>query len=232
MPLTTFVDPKKIETATAFSQVIDHTILKPDATADDIDKLCREAISNRFCAVCVNPSHVVRAANHLKNTEIAVATVVGFPLGATTTESKVFETAQAVGCGATEIDMVLNVGALKSGDLEFVRRDIRGVVQAALRAPVKVILETCLLTDDEKRTACLLSKEAGALYVKTSTGFGKSGATATDVKLMRDAVGATIGVKASGGIRTLAQAMELIRAGASRIGASASVAMIGEWGRS
>lgn len=215
-----------VASARELARVIDHTLLKPDATAAEIKKLCAEARAQGFFSVCVNPTHLALCAEELADTDVKTVTVVGFPLGASTTESKIFETSQAVGFGADEIDMVINVGALKSGDREFVKRDIRGVVQAANRRPVKVILETCLLTDEEKKLACLLSKEAGARYVKTSTGFSKGGATVEDIALMRETVGETVGVKASGGIRTFEQTLDMIRAGASRIGASASVGIV------
>jgi deoxyribose-phosphate aldolase len=218
--------PVPVASARELARVIDHTFLKPDATDAEIRKLCAEARDHGFYSVCVNPVHLALCSAELAGTGVKAVTVVGFPLGANTTETKIFETSQAVGLGADEIDMVINVGALKAGDREFVKRDIRGVVQAAHRLPVKVILETCLLTDEEKKLACLLSKQAGARYVKTSTGFSKGGATAEDIELMRAAVGETVGVKASGGIRTFEQALDMVRAGASRIGASASVAIV------
>ena len=210
------------------ARYFDHTILKPEATESDVQKICDEALAHHFFSVCVNPSHVEFCKNYLRGSDVKIATVVGFPLGATTTEVKAFEAAQGVAAGADEIDMVLNVGALKSGDFERVRYDIMAVVKASAPALVKVILETCLLTDDEKRRACELSVAAGAHFVKTSTGFSKSGATVADIKLMRTTVGPKIGVKASGGVRTLSDAVALIDAGASRLGASASVAILKE----
>ncbi|MBI4672959.1 MAG: deoxyribose-phosphate aldolase [Chloroflexi bacterium] len=209
---------------------IDHTLLKPDATAAEIAKLCQEARDNHFAAVCVNPPFVRQCAELLRGSGVQVATVVGFPLGAHTTATKVFETEQALVDGATEIDMVINIGALKARRDEVVREDTRGVVQAAHRrnALVKVIIEAALLTDEEKVRASRLSKEAGADFVKTSTGFGPGGATAHDVALMRETVGPNIGVKAAGGVKNLEQAQEMIKAGATRIGASAGVKIVQE----
>lgn len=209
---------------------IDHTLLKPDATPAEIEKLCKEARDNHFAAVCVNPPFVRQCADLLKGTGVQVATVVGFPLGSHTTATKVFETEQALVDGATEIDMVINVGELKAGDDGFVREDIRSVVAAAHRAGalVKVIIEAALLNDQEKVRASRLSKEAGADFVKTSTGFGPGGATAHDVALMRQTVGPNLGVKAAGGVKTLEQAQEMIQAGATRIGASAGVKIVQE----
>lgn len=223
-PFITAAPP--VASARDLARVIDHTLLKPEATAAEIRTLCAEAREHGFFSVCVNPAFLALCAEELKGADVKLVTVVGFPLGATTTESKIFETSQAVGLHADEIDMVMNVGALKAGDRDFVKRDIRGVVQAAQRLPVKVILETCLLTEDEIKLACLLSKEAGARYVKTSTGFSKGGATEKDVALMRATVGLDVGVKASGGIRTFEQALAMTRAGASRLGASSSVAIV------
>ncbi|UFJ43167.1 deoxyribose-phosphate aldolase [Brevibacillus humidisoli] len=208
------------------NKYIDHTLLKPDATAEMIDRLCEEAKQYQFASVCVNPTWVRRAAGHLAGTEVKVCTVIGFPLGATTPEAKAAETRDAVSGGAGEVDMVLNVGALKSGDLELVRRDIAAVVEAAAGVLVKVILETGLLTDEEKVTACKLCVEAGAHFVKTSTGFGPGGATVEDIALMRKTVGPGIGVKASGGVRDRAAALAMIEAGATRIGASAGIAIV------
>ncbi len=207
---------------------IDHTLLKPEATAAEIEKLCQEARAYHFAAVCVNPPFVKQCADLLRGSDVQVATVVGFPLGAHTTATKVFETEQACVDGATEIDMVINVGALKAGRDDLVRDDIRGVVAAAHRAGaiVKVIIETALLTDEEKVRASRLAQEAGADFVKTSTGFGPGGATAHDVALMRETVGPSIGVKAAGGVRDFKQAQELIHAGATRIGASAGVKIV------
>lgn len=209
------------------AKMIDHTLLKPNATEDDIRKLCEEAKKYGFASVCVNPAYVALASKLLRGTGVKVCTVVGFPLGATTTTTKVIETRDAIANGATEIDMVINVGALKSGNNALVKRDIEEVVEAARgRAIVKVILETSLLTDEEKVRACLLSKYAGAHFVKTATGFGPGGATVEDVALMRKTVGNEMGVKASGGIRDLKTARAMIDAGATRIGASASVAIV------
>ncbi|MCX6056066.1 MAG: deoxyribose-phosphate aldolase [Chloroflexi bacterium] len=205
--------------------MIDHTLLKPDATSDKIAQLCFEARKYHFASVCVNPTHVKLCADLLRGSDVKVCTVIGFPLGATSAEVKVFETRNALENGATEIDMVINIGALKAGESELVARDIRGVVETAhpAHALVKVIIETALLTDEEKVIACLLAKEAGANYVKTSTGFSGGGATVHDIALMRKTVGPTIGVKASGGIHSLEDAEALIAAGATRIGASAGV---------
>jgi deoxyribose-phosphate aldolase len=207
---------------------IDHTLLKPDATPDQIAQLCFEARKHGFASVCVNPSWVELCAQLLKGAQPKVCTVIGFPLGASTPEVKAFETQQALDNGATEIDMVINIGALKARDLHLVARDIRGVVMTAhaRAALVKVILETSLLTDEEKTLGCLLSKEAGADFVKTSTGFSTGGATVADITLMRRAVGPDVGVKASGGVRTYEDAESMIQAGATRIGASAGVKII------
>ncbi len=207
--------------------MIDHTLLKPNATEEDVVKLCQEARKYSFASVCVNPSYVALAARELTGTVVKVCTVIGFPLGATTSTTKAMETRDAIANGATEIDMVINVGALKSGNNALVKKDIESVVEAARgRAIVKVILETSLLTDEEKVRACLLSKYAGADFVKTATGFGPGGATVEDIALMRKTVGSEMGVKASGGIRDLKTAQAMIAAGASRIGASASVAIV------
>ncbi|MCC7126000.1 MAG: deoxyribose-phosphate aldolase [Acidobacteria bacterium] len=212
------------------ASAIDHTLLKPDATATDIDTLCREAAEWKFATVCVNPTWVAHAAGRLRGTGVGVCSVVGFPLGATTPDVKQYEARRAIFDGATEIDMVLNVGALKSGDVRTVTDDIRAVVGACAERGVtsKVILETALLTDEEKVTACTLAKAAGADFVKTSTGFGPGGATAADVALMRRVVGADMGVKASGGVRDLQQVKAMVAAGATRIGASAGVRIVKE----
>lgn len=208
------------------ASMIDHTLLKPEATEEEIKKLCLEAKEHGFASVCVNPSNVKFAYDILKDTKVKVCTVIGFPLGANTSTLKAFEAREAIENGATEVDMVINVGKLKAKDYEFVKNDIKAVVDAAKgKALTKVILETCLLTDEEKVTACKLSKEAGADFVKTSTGFSKGGATAEDIKLMRETVGEKMGVKASGGVRTHEDAVKMINAGASRIGASASIAI-------
>lgn len=208
--------------------LIDHTLLKPDATHDQIAQLCFEARKYNFASVCINPTHVKLCAELLKGSPVKVCTVIGFPLGATSPEVKVFETQNAIQNGASEIDMVINIGALKARDLELVARDIRGVVVAghAAGALVKVIIETALLNEEEKVLACLLAKEAGADYVKTSTGFSGGGATVEDITLMRKTVGPNIGVKASGGIRTREDAEKMVAAGASRIGASAGVKIV------
>jgi len=210
--------------------LIDHTLLKPEATPDQIAQLCYEARKFGFASVCVNPTHVRLCAQLLRGSPVKVCTVVGFPLGATPPEVKAFETQQAIDEGAGEIDMVINIGAVKSKDYEHATRDVRSVVRAAHAkgAIVKVIIEAALLTDEEKIAACLISKEAGADFVKTSTGFGPGGATAADVALMRKVVGPGLGVKAAGGIRNLADAQKMVDAGANRIGASAGVKIVGE----
>jgi len=214
----------------SLSHMIDHTLLKADATQDEITQLCHEARTHGFASVCVNPSYVKRCADLLKGSNVLVCTVVGFPLGATSTESKVFETQKAIRDGATEVDMVINVGALKSREYELVERDIASVARAchAAGAILKVIIEAALLTDEEKVAASQLAKVAEADFVKTSTGFGPGGATTHDVELMRRVVGPKMGVKAAGGIRTYEDAQRMIAAGASRIGASASVRIIQE----
>lgn len=210
------------------AQYIDHTKLTPDTTADDIDQLCSEAAEFGFASVCINPTWVRRAATNLRGTEVPVCTVIGFPLGATTTEVKAMEARKALRDGAREIDMVINIGALKSGENELVYNDIAKVVDAAheVGAVCKVILETGILTDEEKVIASALAKRAKADFVKTSTGFGYGGATVYDVALMRETVGPEMGVKASGGVRTADDAEDLIAAGATRIGASAGVQIV------
>ncbi|WP_208589438.1 deoxyribose-phosphate aldolase [Gracilibacillus suaedae] len=206
---------------------IDHTALKPDTTNEQIETLCNEAKEYGFYSVCVNPTWVSYAKELLKGSHVAVCTVIGFPLGATSSAVKAFETKYTIEKGATEVDMVINIAALKDGKQELVQKDIAGVVQAASgKALVKVIIETCLLTQEEKETACRLAVAAGADYVKTSTGFSTGGATTEDIALMRKTVGPDIGVKASGGVRDLETAQAMIDAGASRIGASASVAIV------
>ncbi|GAB7388126.1 deoxyribose-phosphate aldolase [Bacillaceae bacterium] len=205
---------------------IDHTLLKPEATGKDIEKLCAEAINYRFASVCVNPYFVPLAAKLLMGTGINVCTVIGFPLGANTTIVKVKETEDAVQNGADEIDMVMNVGALKERNDQAVFQDIKEVVKAAEGKIVKVILETCLLTEEEKKRACLLAKEAGAHFVKTSTGFASGGATIEDVMLLRKVAGDRMGVKASGGIRDRETAIKMIESGASRIGTSSGVQIV------
>ena len=217
---------KNIDPA-SLASYIDHTLLKPEATVADIEKICAEAREHCFASVCVNPSYIALVAKELSGTGVTPCCVVGFPFGTHTPEAKAAETAQAVAEGAREVDMVLNVGAAKSGDWDLVERDIAAVVKAAGgKAGVKVILETCLLTDEEKVKACQLSKKAGAAFVKTSTGYSSGGATAHDVALMRAAVGPDMGVKASGGVRTYEDAVAMIEAGASRLGASAGVKII------
>lgn len=204
--------------------MIDHTLLKQDATKEQVEKICAEAKEYTFASVCVNPTWVKISAELLTGTPVKVCTVIGFPLGASTPETKAFETTDAINNGASEIDMVLNVGALKSEDLDLVRRDIEAVVNSAKgKAIVKVILETCLLTKDEIKVASQLSKDAGADFVKTSTGFSSGGATFEDVALMREVVGPDLGVKASGGVRSLEDVQKMIEAGATRIGASSGV---------
>jgi deoxyribose-phosphate aldolase len=210
------------------AKMIDHTLLKPDATQEQIAQLCFEARKYGFASVCINPTWVELCAKLLEGSAVKVCTVIGFPLGATSPEVKSFETQVALDHGATEIDMVINVGALKARDLELVAKDIRGVVTTshARNAIIKVIIEAILLTDEEKTIACLLSKEAGADFVKTSTGFASGGATVHDVALMRRVVGPEMGVKAAGGVRTYEDAENMIKAGATRIGASAGVKII------
>ena len=206
--------------------LIDHTILKPDATEAQVLAFCDEARAHGFRAVCVNPVHVALVAASLRGSEVRTCAVAGFPLGATTSDGKAHETAHAVAEGADEIDMVIAIGALKEGRLDLVRADIEAVRNACAHALLKVIIETCLLTDDEKRAACLAAKDARAHFVKTSTGFSTAGATIHDVALMRDTVGPGMGVKASGGIRTLEAAEAMIAAGATRIGTSSGVALV------
>jgi deoxyribose-phosphate aldolase len=210
--------------------MIDHTLLKPEATYAQINQLCQEARDYGFAAVCVNPINVRRCAELLQNSGVRVCTVIGFPLGATLLEVKVYEAQRALDDGATEIDMVINIGALKSKDNDAVALDVNSVVQAvhAAGALVKVIIEAALLTDEEKTVACQICREAGADFVKTSTGFGPGGATVHDVALMRRVVGPTMGIKAAGGIRTLRDADSLIAVGATRLGASASVKIMAE----
>ncbi len=208
------------------ASIIDHTLLKPDVTTMEMRNLCAEAKKYNFYSVCVNPAWVPFCKKELKDSKVKVITVIGFPLGATTPEVKAFETRDAIANGAEEIDMVINIGWLKSKRYDDVEDDIRAVVQAAKEVPVKVIIETALLTDDEKVKACQLSKAAGAAFVKTSTGFASGGATVHDVALMRRTVGSSMGVKASGGVKTLDDALAMIKAGANRIGASSSVAIV------
>ncbi|AUM99004.1 deoxyribose-phosphate aldolase [Clostridium botulinum] len=208
------------------SKYIDHTLLKPQATEKDILKLIEEAKTYDFASVCVNPSWVKLAYENLKDTDVKVCTVVGFPLGATSTASKVYETKVAIEDGADEIDMVISVGQLKSGNDEYVKEEIKKIVEASKNKLVKVIIETCLLTEEQKVKACTLSKEAGADYVKTSTGFSTGGAKPEDIKLMRETVGKNMGVKASGGIHTREEMEVMIENGATRIGASCGVELV------
>jgi len=209
------------------ASMIDHTILKADASKKEIVQICEEAKQYRFATVCVNPGWVPLAAEQLKGSDVGITTVIGFPLGATSSAAKADEARHAIADGATEIDMVLNIGFLKSGELDAVQSDIEAVVGACRgKAAVKVILETGMLTDEEKEIACRLSQKAGADFVKTSTGFGKGGATAEDIALMRRTVGPDMGVKASGGVRDRETALQMIAAGATRIGASSGIAIV------
>lgn len=208
------------------NQYIDHTLLKADSRKDQIDQLLAEAKEHQFASVCVNPGWVAYCADQLKDSPVKVCTVVGFPLGATTSATKAFETADAIAKGADEIDMVINIGAAKDGNWQLVEDDVRAVVEASGDKLVKVIIEACLLTDEEKVKACEASVRAGADFVKTSTGFSTGGATIADVQLMRQTVGPTVGVKAAGGARNLADAQAFIDAGATRIGTSAGVAIV------
>lgn len=210
------------------ARMIDYTLLDPSATRDQVERLCEEAKSYDVYAVCVNPTWVSLAVSTLRGTEVKVCSTVGFPLGASLTAVKTFEAETAVGLGAAEVDMVMNIGALKSQDLAFVREDIEQVVKACKKAPVKVIIETGFLNDQEKVQACKLAQEAGAAFVKTSTGFGSGGATVTDVMLMRKTVGNRLGVKAAGGIRTFRDCVAMIEAGANRIGTSSAIQILKE----
>lgn len=206
------------------ASMIDHTILKADANKGSVEEICKEALEHKFASVCINPTNIELAALMLKGSEVKVCTVIGFPLGANTTEVKAFETKDAIAKGADEVDMVINIGKLKDKDYDYVRNDIKAVVEAAKgKALTKVIIETCLLTEEEKVKACELSVQAGADFVKTSTGFSTGGATPEDIKLMRETVGPNIGVKASGGVRCFADAEAVIKNGATRIGASAGI---------
>ncbi|PKL87667.1 MAG: deoxyribose-phosphate aldolase [Ignavibacteriae bacterium HGW-Ignavibacteriae-2] len=215
-------------TDTAVARMIDHTLLKAEATEDDIRKLCEEAKKHEFASVCINPCYVSLCSQLLKGTKVKVCTVIGFPLGSNTTEIKRKEAEFAIEQGASEVDMVINVGMLKQGKYDYVFNDVNQVALAAKRnrAILKVIIETALLTDEEKVKACLISKEAKADFVKTSTGFSKGGATASDVALMKYVVGSSVGVKASGGIRSREDVQSMIDSGADRIGASASVKIV------
>jgi deoxyribose-phosphate aldolase len=212
------------------ARLIDHTILKPEATRDEVKQVCAEAVKFEFASVCVNPFWAKFVATELRDSPVKVCTVIGFPLGATTTSAKVAETLAALKDGAGEIDMVINIGALRGGERDIAKSDIQGVVLAShgRDAIVKVIIETALLDETQKVLACRLSQDAGADFVKTSTGFSKSGATVADVALMRHAVGKSMGIKASGGIRTLADLKTMVAAGATRIGASSSVRILEE----
>lgn len=214
------------------AKMIDHTLLKADATDTQIKNLAEEAIEYGFASVCVNPSYVKYVSDILKNSSVKVCTVVGFPLGSNTVETKVFETREAISNGAQEIDMVLNIGKLKAGDYGYVKNEIEAVTRAAKsfgNIIVKVILETCYLSDEEKIKACKITVDAGADFVKTSTGFGSGGATVHDVELMRKTVGENFGVKASGGVRTAEFAKEIIKAGANRIGTSSGIQIVKGW---
>ena len=206
---------------------IDHTLLKPDATREQVKKLCLEALEYNFCSVCVNSSRVPAAAGLLKGSPVKVCAVVGFPLGAMDSSAKGFEAAAAIAAGASEIDMVINIGALKDGDLDFVENDIKTVRKSCGKGIIlKTIIETCLLTDEEKKAACRIALKAGADFVKTSTGFSTGGATEDDVRLMKNAVGDKAKVKASGGVRSYDDAVKMINAGASRLGTSSGIAII------
>ncbi|MDU8924420.1 deoxyribose-phosphate aldolase [Pasteurellaceae bacterium LIM206] len=208
------------------AQYIDHTALTAEKTEQDILKLCDEAVRNHFYSVCINPCHIPLAKEKLKDTEVKICTVVGFPLGANATAVKAFETQQAIIDGADEIDMVINIGWIKSGRWQAVREDIAAVLKACNGTPLKVILETCLLSKEEIIKACEICRHLHVAFVKTSTGFNKGGATVEDVRLMKQTVGADVGVKASGGIRDTKTALAMIEAGATRIGASAGIAII------
>jgi deoxyribose-phosphate aldolase len=218
------------QTESEIARLIDHTLLKPEASREDIQRLCEEAIDYGFASVCVNPWNVSQAAELVRGTEVRVCAVVGFPLGATLSIVKAFEAGEALKSGAKEIDMVINLGALKSGQEALAEADVRGVVDACHRAGAlcKVILETALLTREEKVRGALLAKKAGADFVKTSTGFGPSGATAEDVRLIRETVGSGTGIKAAGGVRTLGEVRKMVEAGATRIGTSSGVKIIEE----
>lgn len=209
------------------SKFIDHTILKAEASEKAVEKVCKEALEYNFASVCINPCNVKLASKLLEGSEVKVCTVIGFPLGANTSKVKAFETEDAILNGAHEVDMVINIGKLKDKDYDYVREDIKAVVNAAKgKALTKVIIETCLLTDEEKVKACELAKEAGADFVKTSTGFSTGGATPADIKLMRETVGPDMGVKASGGVRNIDDAEAVINNGATRIGASSSIDIV------
>lgn len=210
------------------AQMMDHTLLKADATDEQLQTLCQEAKDFATWSVCINPSNIDRAKEYLEGSDVKICTVVGFPLGQMTSEAKAYETTEAIFKGADEIDMVLNVGRVKDGDFDYVREDIQAVVNAAQGKLTKVILETCLLDAEEIQTVCKIAQAAGADFIKTSTGFSTGGATIEDVRLMRETVGPDMGVKASGGIRTLKDALAMIEAGATRLGVSASVSILKE----
>lgn len=218
------------EAARQVARYIDHTLLKPDATRDEILRVCEEGARYSFASVCINPMWAREAACALRGSGVKVCTVIGFPLGANAPDTKAYEARRAIFDGASELDMVINIGALKSGDYALVLRDIAGVVEVGREAGclVKVIIETALLSEEEKIKACQMARDAGADFVKTSTGFSKGGATASDIALMRSVVGGEMGVKASGGVKDLKQAQEMIRAGATRIGASVGVKIVQE----
>jgi deoxyribose-phosphate aldolase len=209
------------------SKFIDHTVLKAETSEKAVEKVCNEAVEYKFASVCINPCNVKLASKLLEGSEVKVCTVIGFPLGANTSKVKAFETEDAIANGAHEVDMVINIGKLKDKDYDYIREDIKAVVNAAKgKALTKVIIETCLLTDEEKVKACELAKEAGADFVKTSTGFSTGGATPADIKLMRETVGPDMGVKASGGVRNIDDAEAVIKNGATRIGASSSIDIV------
>ncbi|WP_238902539.1 deoxyribose-phosphate aldolase [Clostridium sp. YIM B02506] len=209
------------------SKFIDHTVLKAETSEKAVEKVCKEALEYKFASVCINPCNVKLASKLLEGSEVKVCTVIGFPLGANTSKVKAFETEDAIANGAHEVDMVINIGKLKDKDYDYVREDIKAVVNAAKgKALTKVIIETCLLTDEEKVKACELAKEAGADFVKTSTGFSTGGAIPADIKLMRETVGPEMGVKASGGVRNIDDAEAVIKNGATRIGASSSIDIV------
>lgn len=211
------------------ASIIDHTILKAETTPEDVKRICEEARENKFASVCINPGYVKLTAEELRGSSVKTCTVIGFPLGANSSDVKAFEVRKAIEDGADEVDMVINIGMLKAREYEYIKKDIEAVVNAAKgSALVKVIIETALLTDEEKVMACKLSKEAGADFVKTSTGFSKWGAKVEDVRLMRETVGSEMGVKASGGVHSFEDAIAIIEAGASRIGASSSLKIVGK----
>jgi len=223
---------KQINRITDIACMVDHTLLKQDASKEQITKICQEALEYNFASVCVNPFYAPLVAGILKGSDVKTCCVIGFPLGANTTKTKVFETNEVIENGAQEVDMVINIGAAKSGNWDYVKNDIEAIVRASnKRAVVKVIIETCLLNDDEKVKACEVSKIAGADFVKTSTGFSTSGATVEDVRLMRKVVGLEMGVKASGGIKDFETAMEMIKAGATRLGTSSGVVIASKEGK-